>query len=286
MANVALPNKNTDTSPSFVYSESSSGAVVKTPIANIVTPTGTQTLTNKTLTSPTITSPTITTGTANGLTIGDTTDTTKKVTFDASGVTTGTTRTLTVPDASGTIALTSQLPNSAYGLIGSQTVSAGAQIDFTTGFDSTYDEYVFLLIGLFPATAGTNLLMRVSIDSGATFLATNYFGALSGYGNGFTSNGGSGTLDQLGHPLTSSLGPNNAAADALTGKAHLILTATRATMQSQSGWKNNSGTAVNQMAVSCNWSNVATASRVNAVRFLATTGNITGTVRMYGVKNA
>lgn len=61
--------------------------------------------------NPTLSLPaTITQATTfNGLTVADTTDTTKKVTFAVSGVTTGTTRTLTVPNANGTIALISDL---------------------------------------------------------------------------------------------------------------------------------------------------------------------------------
>lgn len=46
-------------------------------------------------------------------TIEDDGDGTKKVAFQCSSITTGTTRTLTVPDASGTIALTSQIPTGA-----------------------------------------------------------------------------------------------------------------------------------------------------------------------------
>ena len=42
--------------------------------------------------------------------VTDNSDNTKKVALEVSGVTTGTTRTLTVPDASGTIALTSNIP--------------------------------------------------------------------------------------------------------------------------------------------------------------------------------
>ncbi|NJO65227.1 MAG: hypothetical protein HC836_46130 [Richelia sp. RM2_1_2] len=61
---------------------------------DVVTLTGTQTLTNKTFTD-------------NVTFFQDNTDATKKLQFELSGITTATTRTLTVPNASGTIALTS-----------------------------------------------------------------------------------------------------------------------------------------------------------------------------------
>lgn len=274
MPNVALPNKNTDASPSFFYSESAAGAVVKTATTPYVTLTGTQTLTNKTLTDSTTF-------------LQDEADNTKKAQFQLSGITTGTTRTLTLPDTSGTIALTSQLPSSAYGLIASQTVSAGAQIDFTTGFDSTYDEYRFLLVNVFPATAGSEILMRVSLDSGASFLATGYVRSMSGYSLGANRGDGDGGTSRTSHSFCSGFaGPNNTAADALSGEASLILTTTRAVILSRAGWKNNDATAANQMNVMNVWSNIPTASRVNGVRFLASAGNVTGTVRMYGIKNA
>jgi hypothetical protein len=67
----------------------------------------------------------------NDLFIIDDADNTKKLQFQASGITTGTTRTLTAPDASGTIALTSNLPNS-FG-----TIAVAGQSDVVA--DSTTD---------------------------------------------------------------------------------------------------------------------------------------------------
>lgn len=52
----------------------------------------------------------------NTLIFSDDGDTTKKMQFQLSGITTGTTRTLTVPDASGTIALTSNIPTAVSSL--------------------------------------------------------------------------------------------------------------------------------------------------------------------------
>jgi hypothetical protein len=68
----------------------------------------------------------------------DNSDSTRNLQFDLGSITTGTTRTLTVPDASGTIALTSDIPAAfnpaAPGAIGGTTAAAGT---FTTLTAST-----------------------------------------------------------------------------------------------------------------------------------------------------
>jgi hypothetical protein len=42
-------------------------------------------------------------------------------------------------------------------LLSTQTASASANISFTTGLDSTYDEYIFKFINIHPATNVHNL---------------------------------------------------------------------------------------------------------------------------------
>ena len=59
-----------------------------------------------------------------------------------------------------------------WNLILTQTASASATIDFTSGLDSTYDEYVFKFINIHPATDGTFLLFNMSIDSGSNYNVT------------------------------------------------------------------------------------------------------------------
>ena len=60
---------------------------------------------------------------------------------------------------------------SSLALIQSQSASASAQVDFTSGITSAYSEYVLKMIDVVPATNGTNLNFRVSEDGGATFKA-------------------------------------------------------------------------------------------------------------------
>jgi hypothetical protein len=99
--------------------------------------------------------------------ISDDGDATKKVAFQASGVTTGTTRTLTVPDASGTIALTSDIPTSGYTAGTVVTLSSDATVDFT--IDSAKEQYIFEFQSVIPATDGTVIHVLASTDSGSTY---------------------------------------------------------------------------------------------------------------------
>ena len=54
-------------------------------------------------------------------------------------------------------------------LLSTQTASASATIDFTSGIDSTYDSYVFKFINIHPATDGADFTFQV--DTGTN---TNY----------------------------------------------------------------------------------------------------------------
>lgn len=75
-------------------------------------------------------------------------------------------------------------------LISSATASASATIDFTSGIDSTYDEYVFVIDNLLPDTDDVTLNMLVSSDGGSTYKNTGYRFQLlwvSDTGSGFTN---------------------------------------------------------------------------------------------------
>jgi len=56
-------------------------------------------------------------------------------------------------------------------LISEQTASASASISFTTGIDSTYDEYVFKFINMHPSTS-SNLTFQGSTDGGSSYGVT------------------------------------------------------------------------------------------------------------------
>ena len=57
-------------------------------------------------------------------------------------------------------------------LLSTQTASASASISFTSGIDSTYDEYVFKFINIHPATDGAGLQFNFSTDGGSSYNVT------------------------------------------------------------------------------------------------------------------
>tara|TARA_R100000656_G_scaffold23141_1_gene20603 strand:+ start:202 stop:804 length:603 start_codon:yes stop_codon:yes gene_type:complete len=59
----------------------------------------------------------------------------------------------------------------AWTLIETQTASASADISFTSGLDSTYDQYVFKFINIHPS-ADANFLVNFSIDGGSNYNVT------------------------------------------------------------------------------------------------------------------
>jgi hypothetical protein len=65
-------------------------------------------------------------------------------------------------------------------LLSTQTASASASISFTTGIDSTYDEYVFKFINIHPSAEPVNFLFNMSTDGGSNYnvtKTTTYFRA-------------------------------------------------------------------------------------------------------------
>jgi len=53
--------------------------------------------------------------------------------------------------------------------ISTATASSSASIEFTSGIDSTYKEYVFYFVNIHPATDTADFTFNVSIDSGSNY---------------------------------------------------------------------------------------------------------------------
>ena len=64
--------------------------------------------------------------------------------------------------------------------IATQTASSSASLNFTSGIDSTYKEYIFYFVNIHPATDGVYFQFNLSADSGSNYnvtKTTTYFQA-------------------------------------------------------------------------------------------------------------
>ena len=64
--------------------------------------------------------------------------------------------------------------------IATQTASSSASINFTSGIDSTYKEYIFYFVNMHPSSDGANFTFQGSTDGGSNYnttMTTTYFTA-------------------------------------------------------------------------------------------------------------
>ena len=57
-------------------------------------------------------------------------------------------------------------------LISSATASGSSSVEFTSGIDSTYDEYVFYMVDIHPATDAQNFMFQANAAGGSGFNET------------------------------------------------------------------------------------------------------------------
>jgi len=72
---------------------------------------------------------------------------------------------------SAVTALPASVSGGALNLISTQTASSSSTIDFTSGIDSTYKEYIFKFYNIHPATDNTNFTVNFR-DGGSSYDAT------------------------------------------------------------------------------------------------------------------
>ena len=68
--------------------------------------------------------------------------------------------------------LPASVSGGAMTLLSTQTASASATIDFTSGIDDTYDSYVFKFINCHPATDGVKFTFQASTNTGSSYGVT------------------------------------------------------------------------------------------------------------------
>ena len=174
-------------------------------------------------------------------------------------------------------------------LISSQTASASASISFTSGIDSTYDEYVFKFINIHPATDSTFFTFNMSTDGGSNYNVTKTSSAIRAY------NYEDGTSADIMYDTDADLAQStnyqylqrnigNADDESFSGTLHLFNPSSTTYVKhfmSNSNYTHSASISLNYYVAG--YGN--TTSAVNAIDFKMASGNIDdGTIILYGVK--
>lgn len=174
-----------------------------------------------------------------------------------------------------------------------ETASASASVEFKNGvssvvFDSTYDEYLFVLHKVLPSADDDKLWMRYSTDGGSTYRTTSYYLWGSDYGRASVASADNLSADDefvISCADVSTHGVGNATTDevGLTGEyiVYKPSAAGRLVVSGRCGFIPAAGITV---PIEGHFYGQSTASEdADAIQFLFSTGNITsGTFRLYG----
>jgi len=173
-------------------------------------------------------------------------------------------------------------------LISSATASGSANVSFTSGIDSTYDEYVFYFVDINPATNNVKFTFNGSDDTSSwsydVVKTTTYFNAEHS-----ESGGGGALYYKTNHDLAQSTGYQplgyeigNGADECLAGCLHLFSPSSTSKVKHfyyegnyYAAWDGNLNPYV------AGYFN--TTSAITALDFKMDSGNFDGNIYMYGV---
>ena len=175
-------------------------------------------------------------------------------------------------------------------LISSQTASNSASISFTSGLTSTYKAYKFVFSNIHPRTDDTNFTFNMSTDSGSNYnvtKTTTWFQAYHGEDDTFTDVVYNTSLDLAQSTSFQAMSANVASnADAITSGSLQIFNPASTTYVKHfisNVITNTSGSpSYAQESFQAGYGN--TTSAVNAIQFKMASGNMDGTIYMYGIK--
>jgi hypothetical protein len=172
-------------------------------------------------------------------------------------------------------------------LISSQTASNSASISFTTGIDSTYKEYQFWFVDIHPRSNSFEFQMNLSTDGGSNYnvTKTSTFFQSAHYesdSNAYLQYRTAYDLAQASTDNILTVEVSNASDASLVGFMQLFNPASTTYVKHYLVRVQYLGDGdFSQEDYTAGYGN--TTSAVNAVRFRMATGNIDGTILMYGI---
>jgi len=192
-------------------------------------------------------------------------------------------------DGAGTLSNVNSALGGGMVFISSQAASSSASISFTSGLDSTYDDYIFYFVSIHPSVNAAFLQFQGSTDGGSSYGVTITSTAYTAYND---EGGGSGVLaytsaydlDQSTsfQNITSGIGTDN---DQIAAGSLQLFTPSSTTYVKN--WYTRSqtyeATDYSQEYFMSGYFN--TTSAIDAIQFKMTSGNIdAGTIYLYGIK--
>ena len=184
----------------------------------------------------------------------------------------------------------SGLSGGAMTLLSTQTASSSSTISFTSGIDSTYDEYVFKFYDIHPATDGAKFEFNLSADTGSNYnvtkTTTNFLAQHneSGTTTEFTYDGGNDLAQGTGFQRLIGGASNGADNDqSFVGTLHLFNpSSTTFVKHFMSRTNTISNGDFSNSSFIAGYGN--TTSAVDAVQFKMSSGNIdSGVIKLYGI---
>jgi hypothetical protein len=176
-----------------------------------------------------------------------------------------------------------------WNLILTQTASADSTISFTSGIDSTYDEYVFKFINIHPSADDGRFAFNVSIDSGSnynvakqsSFFRAYHFESESSAALSYQDDDDLALGTGVQNIFNTDLGNDND--QSLGGYLHLYSLSDTTFVKHFIG--SSQASSANDTTTECFFAGYAnTASAIDAVQFSMTSGNIdSGTISLFGI---
>ena len=172
-------------------------------------------------------------------------------------------------------------------LLSTQTEADVTSIDFTSGIDSTYGEYIFRFYNIHPETDSTHFQFQASADGGSNYdlsVVTTYFQSYHTEADDAATMSYVTSQDHVGtsyFALNHTVGGDND--QCVAGELHLFNPASTTYVKHflSRTIGNASSDYANEGFVGGYFN---TTSAIDAVSFKEASGNINGTIKLWGVK--
>ena len=175
-----------------------------------------------------------------------------------------------------------------WNLILTQTASASSTISFTSGIDSTYDEYVFKFINIQPGTDEAMFMFNFSIDTGSNYNVTKtstvfYAGHTEADATGFGYATGQGLAQSTDKAELIAGAIGSAGDESCSGEMFLYAPSSTTFVKHWTSVCTMYGSnPQSQVTYGAGYGN--TTSAVDAVQFTMSSGNIAaGTISLFGI---